>query len=54
LGNGAAFLALIARFKPGSIRQDRIIKNPNGHHDSFQNLKLLSNTLEKLHINFRI
>jgi hypothetical protein len=54
LGNGAAFLALMARFKPGSIKPERIIKNSNGHHDFFQNLKLLSNAFEKLQFNFRI
>jgi hypothetical protein len=42
LGNGVAYLFLMSQLRPGSVKTDKIIKNPVNHHEAIQNLKQLS------------
>jgi hypothetical protein len=48
LGNGAAFLLLLNHLKAGSVRGDKIIKNPVAGHEISSNLKMLSGAFDKL------
>lgn len=54
LGNGAAYLVLLASLRPGALRNDKIIKHPANHHEALHNLKLLATAMEKLHMPFKI
>jgi hypothetical protein len=54
LGNGAAYLLLIAALRPATIRSEKIVKHPSNHHEIMHNLKLLVNAFEKLRLNFKV
>lgn len=54
LGNGAAYLFLFAITRPGSIKAERIIKNPSNVQECLYNLKQVPAVLEKLNLAYTV
>jgi tRNA1(Val) A37 N6-methylase TrmN6 len=54
LGNGAAYLLLLAAVRPGSVRVEKVHRQPVGYHQVTHNLRLLATTFEKLGLGFKV
>lgn len=54
LGNGAAYLLLLAAVRPGSVRVDKVHRQPIGYHQVAHNLRLLASTFERLGLGFKV
>lgn len=52
LGNGAAYLFLFAITRPGSVKVERIVRNPSNHQECMFNLKQVLNLLQKFDLTY--
>ena len=50
LGSGAAYLHLLHVLRPGVVRPERIINDPQNHYEATTNLKLLASAFERLNL----
>ena len=50
LGSGAAYLHLLQVLRPGVVRPERIINDPQNHYEATTNLKLLASAFERLNL----